>query len=82
MARYSFCHGWMIDPNGLAEVTCKHRDNCVYYCIDFYRRYAGHLDEFEEMFPTIPCKHFIARATEITPKEKSKKAFDIFLCDK
>lgn len=79
MAQYSFCHGWMIEPHGFSEVTCKHRDNCAYYCVDFYRRYADRLDDFEEMFPMSPCKFFIARNVEITPEEKSESAFDLFI---
>ena len=59
---YSYCHGWTIDAKkGFCEVTCKRRERCRYFDIDFYRHHGHHLDDFEEMFPMEPCQYFIER---------------------
>lgn len=63
MAKYNFCHGWTISPNGFSESECKRRDNCMYYMEDFYRKHGNHLQDFEEMFPLEPCQFYVERET-------------------
>lgn len=62
MATWAFCHGWMVDPIDFTEVTCKNREKCAYYDIDFYRKHGHHLDDFEELFPMKPCQGFVLKA--------------------
>lgn len=64
MARYSYCHGYTVDPNGYAEILCKRRAYCAYYQEDFYVRYRGQLDDFEEMFPFEPCQFFVSNGKQ------------------
>ena len=61
MAKYGFCHGWSIDPIDHSEVTCKKRDKCAYFDIDFYRHHGDHLEDFEELFPFHPCPLFVLK---------------------
>ena len=67
MARYGFCHGWYLD-RGFAEVTCKRRETCAYYDVDFYRHHVHHLDDFEEMFPIDPCPWYLEREGAVKQK--------------
>lgn len=78
-AKYAFCHGWMIEPFGHTEVTCKKRESCAYFDIDFYSKHKHHLDEFEEMFPFEPCQFFFGKTGAETKSEKREDSFDIFL---
>lgn len=81
MAKWSFCHGWTVDARkGFCEVTCKRRETCAYYSVDFYRKYGDHLDDFEEMFPMEPCEFYTPRATELKQEEEKPSIFD-FLKD-
>jgi len=79
MAKYGFCHGWMIDAT-FNEVTCRRRERCKYYQEDFYRRYGDRLNEFEEMFPDEPCRFFVGReeeaATVLQQREQSATIFE------
>ena len=78
MAKWSFCHGWTVDARkGFCEVTCKRRETCAYYSVDFYRKYGDHLEDFEEMFPMEPCQFFIER--EGVRPEKEETNDDPFL---
>lgn len=75
MAKFAFCHGWYLDAN-FCEVTCKRRERCAYYDVDFYRKHGHHLYEFEELFPHEPCEWFMERTTNVKKEEIDKT--DIF----
>lgn len=77
--KYAFCHGWMVSPADHNEVTCKKRENCVYFDLEFYRKHGHHLDEFDEMFPYEPCQFFFPKKVEEKKAEKEENPFDIFL---
>lgn len=77
--KFGFCHGWMIEPFGHSEVTCKQRERCAYYDVEFYRKHGNHLEDFEEMFPFEPCKFFFPKKVEEKKAEKEENPFDIFL---
>lgn len=62
MSKYGFCHGWMVDPIDHTEVTCKRREKCAYFDIDFYHNHGSHLEDFEELFPFSPCEYFVLKA--------------------
>ena len=65
MVKYSFCHGWAINPVDFTEVTCRNREKCAYFDVEFYRKHGNHLEEFEELFPFDPCGFFF-------PKQEAK----------
>lgn len=69
----------MVDPNGFVEVTCKMRERCAYFDIYFYRHHRDHLDEFEEMFPFVPCKFFVEKVSSETKHTERDVVVD-FLC--
>ena len=78
MAKWSFCHGWTVDASkGFCEVTCKRRETCAYYSVDFYRKYGDHLDDFEEMFPFEPCKFYLAKEQPAKENEEKPDFFDL-----
>ena len=82
MAKWSFCHGWTVDARkGFCEVTCKRRESCAYYDVDFYRKHGNHLDDFEEMFPSEPCQFYIASHTSSVENENTKPDFFSFLSE-
>jgi hypothetical protein len=64
MAKYSFCRGIFLDAN-FCEVTCKRRERCAYYDVEFYRKHGHHLDEFEELFPHEPCGWFVEKVADV-----------------
>ena len=67
--KYSFCHGWMVRPRDFNEVTCRRRESCRYYDVEFYKKHAHHLDEFEEMFPMEPCQFFLPNYKSVKKEE-------------
>lgn len=78
---YSFCHGWTVDERkGFNEVTCKRRESCAYYDVDFYRKHGQHLDDFDEMFPPEPCPYYVDRERPVAAKEE-KADFFAFMKD-
>lgn len=56
--QYAFCHGYGINPYDFTEVTCRFRERCPYYDVDFYRKYGDRLNEFDELFPFMPCSFY------------------------
>lgn len=76
--KYGFCHGWMIEPVGHTEVTCKQRERYAYFDVEFYRNHGHHLEDFEEMFPYEPCKFFIPKSVEEKNVKKEDNPFDLF----
>lgn len=75
MAKWSFCHGIMVNPNGFTEVSCRQRERCAYYDVEFYKHHKHHLDDFEEMFPFAPCPHFIARHGAVKEEKSKEQSF-------
>jgi hypothetical protein len=74
MPKYSFCHGWTVDVRkGFSEVTCRRRESCRYYDVDFYRHHGHHLEDFDEMFPFEPCLFFTKKPESVKKEEECKQ---------
>ena len=85
MPKYSFCHGWTVDVRkGFSEVTCRRRESCRYYDVEFYRHHGHHLEDFDEMFPFEPCQFFLPRGESrgTVAKEDHEDSFLDLLKDK
>ena len=76
--KFGFCHGWMFSPFGFGEVTCKRRECCRYYDVDFYKNHGNHLDDFEEMFPMEPCPFFLAMEEKRKTETIESDPLDVF----
>ena len=80
-AKFGFCHGWMVSPKDFNEVTCPRRESCAYYDVNFYKHHVHHLEDFDEMFPFVPCQFFVKKQSVETKEDKDSK-YDIFLAKK
>lgn len=69
MAKFSFCRGIILDAN-FCDTTCRLRESCAYYDVDFYRKHAGHLEDFTELYPIVGCDWFIPNGKEQVETEK------------
>ena len=63
MAKFSFCRGIILDAN-FCDTTCRLRESCAYYDVDFYRKHVEHLEDFTELYPINTCDWFIPKKPE------------------
>lgn len=80
MPIFAFCHGWTVDERkGFSEVTCRRRESCPYYDVDFYRHHGHHLEDFEELFPSEPCQYFTKPVDETPADTDEVESFLSFI---